>query len=40
MYWYKWLNRRSQYNSYTLAGFKDLLKVFPLPYPRIIHKNV
>ena len=40
MYWYKWLNRRSQYNSYTLAGFKDLLKVLPLPYPRIIHKNV
>lgn len=39
-YWYKWLNRRSQYNSYTLAGFNDLLKVFPLPYPRIIHKNV
>jgi RNA-directed DNA polymerase len=40
MYWYKWLNRRSQYNSYTLAGFKDLLIVFPLPYPKIIHNNV
>ena len=39
-YWYRWLNRRSQYNSYTWDGFKALLKVFPLPYPRIIHKVV
>jgi RNA-directed DNA polymerase len=39
-YWFKWLNRRSQYNSYTWKGFEELLKVFPLPRPRIIHKNV
>ena len=39
-YWFKWLNRRSQYNSYTWKSFEKLLKVFPLPYPRIIHKNV
>jgi RNA-directed DNA polymerase len=39
-YWFKWLNRRSQYNSYTWDGFVNLLKVFPLPRPRIIHKNV
>lgn len=39
-YWFKWLNRRSQYNSYTWDGFYNLLKVFPLPRPRIIHKNV
>ena len=39
-YWFKWLNRRSQYNSYTWIGYKNLLKVFPLPRPRIIHKNV
>lgn len=39
-YWIKWLNRRSQYNSYTWKHFEKLLKVFPLPYPRIIHKNV
>jgi group II intron reverse transcriptase/maturase len=39
-YWFKWLNRRSQYNSYTWKGYKNLLKVFPLPPPRIIHKNV
>jgi RNA-directed DNA polymerase len=39
-YWFKWLNRRSQYNSYTWEQFRKLLKVYPLPYPRIIHKNV
>jgi RNA-directed DNA polymerase len=39
-YWFKWLNRRSQYNSYTRDGYESLLKVFPLPRPRIIHKNV
>jgi group II intron reverse transcriptase/maturase len=39
-YWFKWLNRRSQYNSYTWDGFESLLKAFPLPRPRIIHKNV
>lgn len=40
LYWYKWLNRQSQYNSYTWEGFCNLLQVFPLPRPRIIHKNV
>lgn len=40
LYWFKWLNRRSQYNSYTWDGFENLMKVFPLPRPRIIHKNV
>lgn len=40
LYWFKWLNRRSQYNSYTWEGFKSLLRTFPLPFPRIIHKNV
>jgi group II intron reverse transcriptase/maturase len=39
-FWFKWLNRRSQYNSYTWEQFRKLLKVYPLPYPRIIHKNV
>lgn len=39
-YWFKWLNRRSQYNSYTWEAYKNLLKVFSLPRPRIIHKNV
>jgi group II intron reverse transcriptase/maturase len=38
--WRKWLNRRSQKKSYTMSAFKDLLKVFPLPAPRIVHKNV
>jgi group II intron reverse transcriptase/maturase len=32
---FKWLNRRSQKNSYTWDGFNDLLKVFPLAHPRI-----
>jgi RNA-directed DNA polymerase len=39
-YWFNWLNRRSQYNSYTWDGFESLLKAFPLPRPRVIHKNV
>jgi len=39
-YWFIWLNRRSQYNSYTWDGFENLMKAFPLPRPRIIHKNV
>jgi len=38
--WFKWLNRRSQHNSYTIAGYKMLLKHFPLPYPKIVHWNV
>lgn len=38
--WFKWLNRRSQRKSYTWEGFKSILKIFPLPVPRIIHQNV
>ena len=38
--WYKWLNRRSQHNSYTMEGYKMLLKHFPLPKPKIIHWKV
>jgi len=41
-YWYeatkllfKWLNRRSQRNSYTLEKFFQLLKISPLPTPKI-----
>ncbi|WP_449240401.1 group II intron maturase-specific domain-containing protein [Desulfoscipio gibsoniae] len=41
-YWYevtrllfKWLNRRSQRNSYTWDKFLMLLKIKPLPRPRI-----
>jgi len=32
---YKWLNRRSQRRSYTWAEFEGLLKLFPLPRPRV-----
>lgn len=32
---YKWLNRRSQRRSYTWAEFEGLLKLFPLPAPRV-----
>jgi RNA-directed DNA polymerase len=39
-FWFYWLNRRSQHNSYTWAGYKDLLKHFVLPNPKIIHWNV
>lgn len=38
--WFKWLNRRSQHNSYTMAGYQMLLKHFSLPKPKIIHWNV
>lgn len=31
----KWLNRRSQKKSYTLQGFADMLKYYPLPRPAI-----
>jgi len=35
---FKWLNRRSQRLSYNWAGFKDLLKQFLIPAPRIAEK--
>lgn len=38
--WFKWLNRRSQKKSFTWQGYKDLLKQFQLPVPKIVHKNV
>jgi len=32
---FKWFNRRSQRLSYNWAGFKDLLKQFSIPAPKI-----
>lgn len=32
---FKWLNRRSQRSSYRWAGFKEMLKHFDVPTPRI-----
>ena len=34
---FKWLNRRSQKHSYNWAGFKALLRGFPLIKPHICH---
>ena len=34
----KWLNRRSQKQSFTVEGFWEYLKHYPLPTPRIVHK--
>ncbi len=34
---FKWLNRRSQKHSYNWAGFKALLRDFPLIKPHICH---
>jgi RNA-directed DNA polymerase len=34
--WYKWLNRRSQRARLTWERYKDLLRDFPLPMPRIV----
>ena len=33
----KWLNRRSQRKSFSWAGFREYLKHYPLPRPRITH---
>lgn len=33
--WYKWLNRRSQRRSFNWAEFKQMLKEYEIPYPRI-----
>src|SRR6185503_6779202 len=32
---YKWLNRRSQRRSYRWAEFEEMLKLYPLPRPRV-----
>ena len=34
--WFKWLNRRSQRACLTWERFRDLLRDFPLPKPRIV----
>jgi len=34
---YKWLNRRSQKQSMNWDGFREYLKHYPLPKPRIYH---
>jgi group II intron reverse transcriptase/maturase len=34
--WHKWLNRRSQRARMTWERFKDLLRDFPLPIPRVV----
>jgi len=33
----KWLNRRSQRNSFSWAQFREYLEHYPLPKPRIVH---
>jgi group II intron reverse transcriptase/maturase len=33
----KWLNRRSQRKAFSWKGFKEYLKHYPLPTPRITH---
>lgn len=37
--WHKWLKRRSRERSLTWAAFNQILSVFPLPKPRIRHRN-
>jgi len=34
---FKWINRRSQRKSFTWKSFKEYLKHYPLPKPRIVH---
>jgi group II intron reverse transcriptase/maturase len=33
----KWLNRRSQRKTFSWMGFREYLKHYPLPKPRIVH---
>jgi len=35
---FHWLNRRSQRLSYNWTGYKDLLKQFSIPAPKITEK--
>jgi RNA-directed DNA polymerase len=34
--WYKWLRRRSQRARLTWEGFARMLRVYPLPCPRVV----
>jgi hypothetical protein len=34
--WYKWLGRRSQRARLTWERFAQILRDFPLPWPRIV----
>jgi hypothetical protein len=35
--WQRWLSRRSQRAKIKWERFKQLLRVFPLPLPRVVH---
>lgn len=37
---FKWLNRRSQRKSFNWTEFKEYLKSFPLPRPKIYHQVI
>ena len=34
--WFKWLNRRSQRKSFDWEKFREILKRYPLPRPKIV----
>jgi RNA-directed DNA polymerase len=36
--WRKWLSRRSNKRSLPWVAFMGILKLFPLPQPRIVHR--
>jgi len=38
--WHKWLNRRSRRHGMPWEKFKRLLRRYPLPAPRIVHRYV
>jgi RNA-directed DNA polymerase len=35
--WFKWLNRRSQRKSYNWEKFNNVLRVYVLPRPKVVH---
>ena len=36
--WHKWLNRRNRQRELLWSAFKEMLKLYPLPNPRIVHR--
>ena len=37
--WHKWLNRRNRQRELLWDQFNVLLRRFPLPNPRIVHRD-
>jgi len=38
--WFKWLNRRTRKGKRSWGSFRDFLKHYPLPMPKVMHYNI